>query len=159
MLFSVWEDARVWAVCYHSFHMHLSCLGPESHIFHILSSLGAHHREWLQSWRLLDPRCSPSWVPLRLRNSLWRLQSLMTVTSLFTDTAGNTPFLTQKLFSHPGQARMVGHLLLGHPSSGKGNIVFQFISCYFCCACFCSTVKVSRALLSPPHFHTRTCWS
>ena len=156
MLFSAWEDERVWAHCSHSFHMYLSCPGPESHIFYILSSLGAHHREWLQSW--CHRYSSPSWVPLRLRNSLWRLQSLMTVTSLFTDMAENTPFLTQKLVS-PGQTRMVGHLLLGHPSSGKDNMVFQFISCCFCCACFCSTMKLSRALFYPPHFHTRTWWS
>ena len=49
--------------------------GLYSVFFHILSSFGAHHREWLQS--------------------LW-LKSLMTVTSLFADRAGNIPLITIK---------------------------------------------------------------
>ena len=36
MLFYVWKDARVRAHWNHSFHMHLTCLGPVS-CFHILS--------------------------------------------------------------------------------------------------------------------------
>ena len=64
--------------------------------FHILSFLGAHPREWLV-WEsngyqiagillLLDcPECSGAHIG--------RLQSLMTVTSLFADMAGSSPFL------------------------------------------------------------------
>ena len=43
MLFSVWEDAGVWAHWNHSFHRHLSIWGQ-----HPVLSLSAHCREWLQ---------------------------------------------------------------------------------------------------------------
>ena len=89
VLFYIWEDARVWAYQTHSFCVHLSYPGPVSRAFHILSSPGAHRGEWLQSWGLLDGRYSqPS-----SGTHPGRLQSLMTVTSLFTDTAGNIPIL------------------------------------------------------------------
>ena len=69
-------------------------LGPVACVFHILSSLGAHHREWLQSCGcsmagILLPEC-PEGSPTHL-GGLW---SLMTVTSLFTDITGNFPLLT-----------------------------------------------------------------
>ena len=44
----------------------------------------------------LNRYCSPSWVPLRLRDS-YSEESLMTVTFLFTDMAGNTLFLTYNI--------------------------------------------------------------
>ena len=47
--FYVWEDTRVWTHWNYSFHMHLSYLEPVSRVFHILSFLEAHPREWLQS--------------------------------------------------------------------------------------------------------------
>ena len=59
--------------------------------FHILSSVGAYRREWLKpddcqiAGSVLFPGCPEAHTG--------RLQSLMPVTSLFTDTAGNTPSL------------------------------------------------------------------
>ena len=41
------SDARVWAHCNRSFHMHLTYLGPVS-CFLVLDFLRAHCREWLQ---------------------------------------------------------------------------------------------------------------
>ena len=49
MPFCVWEDARVWAHCSHSFHAHLSCPGPLSCAFHFLSFLRVHRGERLQA--------------------------------------------------------------------------------------------------------------
>ena len=72
--------------------MHLSYLGPVSHI---LSSLGAHLQEWGVAaalkllWQVFSFLSA-----LRAHELLTGgLQSLMTVTSLLIDTAGNTPFL------------------------------------------------------------------
>ena len=48
-LFYIWEDLRGWAHWNHSLHMQLSSLGAVTCVFHILPSLGAHHREWLQT--------------------------------------------------------------------------------------------------------------
>ena len=68
-LFFVWEDARVWAHWNHSFHMHLSYLGPVSCIFHILST--SRCREWLQP-NAADPRSSSlSWLPWRAGIRWW----------------------------------------------------------------------------------------
>ena len=59
--------------------------------FHILSSFGAYCREWLKpddcqiAGIVLFPGCPQAHTG--------RLQSLMTVTSLFTDMAGNSPSL------------------------------------------------------------------
>ena len=49
-------------------------LGQYPLFFHILSSLGAHRREWLQSWWLSDHRYSSSWVHLGLASSHWRAE-------------------------------------------------------------------------------------
>ena len=95
VLFYIWEDARVWAYQTHSFHVHLSYPGPVSCAFHILSSPGAHRGEWLQSWGLLDGRYSQPSSGAHPGG----LQSLMTVTSLFTDTAGNIPILSPSHWS------------------------------------------------------------
>ena len=64
--------------------------------FLVLNSLGAHLLEWLQSdgWYSF-----PSWVPLGLTSSHWGVALLMTVTSLFIDTAGNTSFLSDKILT------------------------------------------------------------
>ena len=65
-----------------TFHIHLGYLGPASCFF------GAHRREWLQPERgwmvgvVLLPGCPG------------RLELMMILTSLFIDTAGNTPFLS-----------------------------------------------------------------
>ena len=73
-------------------------LGPVSCVFHNLSSLEAHHREWLQSAGcritgiLLLPEC-----PLGSPAHIGELQSLMAVTSSFTDMAGNIPFLRDNM--------------------------------------------------------------
>ena len=69
-------------------------LEPISCLFHILSFLGAHHREWLKSEGckitgiILLPEC-PQGSP----GHTGGLQALMTMTSLLTD-AGNIPFLS-----------------------------------------------------------------
>ena len=69
-------------------------LGPMSCLFHILSFLGAHHRECLKSEGckitgiILLPEC-PQGSP----GHTGGLQALITVTSLLTD-AGNIPFLS-----------------------------------------------------------------
>ena len=55
--------------------------------------LRARSREWLQSAGS-SRSTSPSWVPLGSGTHGGGLDSLMTVTSLFTDMAGNSPFLT-----------------------------------------------------------------
>ena len=88
MPFCVWEDARVWAHCNRSFHTHLSHPGPLSCAFHFLSFLQVHRGEWL--------RADGSFLPELPRGSRARaggLQSLMTATSLSTDTMGNILFL------------------------------------------------------------------
>lgn len=63
----------------------------------------------------------------------------MTVTSLFTDMAGNTPFLTQKLPEYPGQARMVGLAHIGHPSGQRQHsfsvYFLLFLPCLFLFHC------------------------
>ena len=87
------EDARVCVHWSHSSHMHLSYLGQVSLFFHILSSLRAHCREWLQS----DGRWTTDILPGHLSDSSVHaggLQSLITVTSLYTDMARNAPFVT-----------------------------------------------------------------
>ena len=48
LIFLLYKDAKVWAQWNHCFDIHLSYLGPVSCIFHILGSLGAHGREWIQ---------------------------------------------------------------------------------------------------------------
>ena len=74
--------------------MHLSSLGLAPCVFHILSFLEAHRREWLRSgggqWQVRFSFLSA----LGAQGLVLELQSLMAVTSLFTDTAGNTSFLT-----------------------------------------------------------------
>ena len=71
--FYVWEDARVWAHCNHSFHTHLSCLGPVFHIFSPSEFLSVYQREWLQpcgcqmAGTVLHPRC-----PLCSEIHIWR---------------------------------------------------------------------------------------
>ena len=68
----VWEDERVWAHWNHSSDMRAIYLGPVSCIF-------------------------TSWVPSLLTSSpSWWLKLLLTMTSLFTDMAGNIPFLSGK---------------------------------------------------------------
>ena len=68
--FCVWEDARVWAHCDHSFHMHLSCPGPVSHIFFTVWVPQCLPQGVASALRLPDSRnCSPSQVPSVLRNS------------------------------------------------------------------------------------------
>ena len=68
--------------------------GPVSCVFHILSLLGALHREWLQSdgyWMagiLFLPGC-----PYSSPAHIGELQSLRTVTSFFIDRAGSIPIL------------------------------------------------------------------
>ena len=81
---------------------YLCFLHPE-----LLSSPG---REWLQFWWLLNHRySSPSWVPLGSGAHI-QLQLLMTVTSLFTDMAGNTPFLTITVFVAANDHMIVGSI-------------------------------------------------
>ena len=66
-LFYVWEDARVWALRNHSFHMHLSYLWPISCVFQ------GSPEKVVVVWWLLDGRhCSPPWVPLVSTGSQWR---------------------------------------------------------------------------------------
>ena len=48
-LFYVWEDARVWAHWNHSSNVHLSCLGPVSHVFSAWVTLGCFNAGWLQA--------------------------------------------------------------------------------------------------------------
>ena len=72
-----------------------SAIWGQCPVFHILSFLRAHRRELLQSGGCLREVFFPSWVPSGLTSSpslVW-LQSLMAVTSLFTDMAGSIPFL------------------------------------------------------------------
>ena len=63
------------------------------------SFMGFHILRFLSSGVLggsgysLDGRYSPFWLPSGFRAYIGGLQSRMTVTSLFTDTAGNSPFL------------------------------------------------------------------
>ena len=60
---------------------------PSILCFHIPSCLGAHRREWLQP----DGWCSS--LPECPQGSRWRAGLPMTVTSLFSDMAGNAPLL------------------------------------------------------------------
>ena len=87
VLFCMWEDSRAWACWNHSFHVHLSYLGRVSWGPH-LEFFGAPCREWLQpdGCTGILPECPGG------------LESLMTVTSLVIDMAGNTPFLKSKAF-------------------------------------------------------------
>ena len=97
--FSVWEDARVWTHWNHSFDMHLSQLGPVSCVF----------TSWVPSGLTVGSGCSlraARWQvffvsflsPLRAHqltvwggcNRWWLWHPL------FTDTAGNIPFLLCK---------------------------------------------------------------
>ena len=64
--------------------------------FHILSFLGAHPREWLV-WQSNGYQIAGILLLLECPEGsgahIGRLQSLMTVTSLFADKAGSSPFL------------------------------------------------------------------
>ena len=64
--------------------------GPYAVFFYILSSPGAHCREWLQSMTgiLFLPK-----VPLRLTSSHWRAAIADDCDILFTDIVGNISFL------------------------------------------------------------------
>ena len=90
-LFSVWEDAKVWAHWNHSFDMHLTYLGRILD-FHLLSFLRTQGKEGLQSddcWMagiLFIPEFPQgSWLKDCHGWWLWH--------PLFTDLAGNIPFL------------------------------------------------------------------
>ena len=88
-LFYVWEDASVWARWNHPSHRHLSPPGPASCVFASLAALGLTVGSGcsLIAGILLLPEC-----PQGLH---WRAGLPMTVTSLFTDKVGNTPFLNR----------------------------------------------------------------
>ena len=86
-LFYVWEHTRVWAYWNHSFHMHLSHLGPASCIFHILNS-SMLTAQWARELSY------SAWVPLGVRNSHLEGWNHWWLWSLFAGMAGNTPFLT-----------------------------------------------------------------
>ena len=88
MLFYIWEDPRVWAYGNHYFPVHLRAQGV---VFHILSPLGAHVGSDCSPGGCWITGLSPSSVPLGSGTHVGGLQSLMTVTSLFTDMAGNIP--------------------------------------------------------------------
>ena len=93
MFFYVWEDAGAWDYWNHSFHMHLSYLGPESCFFQSLTSPSPHPASQQAPCgggrHLLDHRyCFPFWEP-SLTFGGWKL--LKAVTSLLTDTAGDIP--------------------------------------------------------------------
>ena len=96
VLFYAWEEARVWAHWNHSFDRHLSSLGPISHVV----------TSWVSSGLPVGNGCSlmaarwqvffPSWVSSGVASSMsgsgcncWWLWH-----PLFTDVAGNIPFLT-----------------------------------------------------------------
>ena len=83
-----------WVLQNHSFDTHFTYLGPVSCVFThefprgLLWGVAA-------VWWLLDGRCSflPEFLQCLLVHHPWWLQLLITVTSLFTNMAGNTPFL------------------------------------------------------------------
>ena len=90
MLFYVWEGATVWA---HSFHKDLSDLGPTSRVVHILSPsvLAAGSGCSLMS---AESQVFSFFGALGAQKlTFGGLVLLVTVTSLFTDMAGNIPFL------------------------------------------------------------------
>ena len=88
-LFYAWADASVWARWNHPFHRHLSPRGPASCVFTSRAALGLTVGRGcsLIAGLLLLPEC-----PQGLH---WRAGLPMTVTSLFTDKVGNTPFLNR----------------------------------------------------------------
>ena len=88
------KNARVWAHGTHSFCMHLSYLGPVSFVFTSWASFPQGSPSGVTAvWWLLDGRCSlSSWIPQDSPAHTEGLQSLMTVTSLFTDMDGSIPF-------------------------------------------------------------------
>ena len=94
VLFFVWESVRAWAHWYHCFHKHLSYLGQCPVLFISWAPLGLTigsgcslmAARWQVFFSFL---CA-----LRAHQLLLRVQSLMTVTSLFTHMAYKTPFLS-----------------------------------------------------------------
>ena len=101
-----WEDARVWTHWNHSFDMHFSYLGP---VFCVFTS-------WVPSELTMESGCrlraSRWWVFFSFLRSLRVHQLTILVTAiagnwhlLFTDLAGNIPFLTGfccKTLLYPG---------------------------------------------------------
>ena len=113
MFFYVWEDAGIWEYWHHSFHMHLSYLGPESYLvflfFLSLTSPSPHPPPCRGGWHLLDHRyCFPFSEPSFTFGG-WKL--LKAVSSLLTDMAGDIPLhnLMQRADS-PEQTLMLGKI-------------------------------------------------
>ena len=89
----MWENARLWDHWNHFSDMHLGYLGPVSCVL----------TSWASSGLTVGSGCSlmaagwqvffPSQVSSGLTAHLGGLQLLMTLRALFTDTAGNIPFM------------------------------------------------------------------
>ena len=94
VLFCVWEGVSVWAYWNHSFHLHLSSLGPASWFFLVPSLLGVTVGSGCS---LMAAKSQASFFlgPLWAQKlTFGRPELLIGVTSLFIDMVGNTPFLT-----------------------------------------------------------------
>ena len=92
VLLYVWEVARVWVHWNHSFDMHLSSQGPASCIFSSWVSsgltIGSGCSLMAARWQVLFPSWVPSGLTLEGCNCWWLWHPL------FTDMAGNIPFLS-----------------------------------------------------------------
>ena len=93
--FFVSEDARIWGLCYHSFRRNMRCsyLGPVPCVFTsgVCSGLtvGSGCSLMAATWQVIFPSWAPQGSPAHYEAQ----QLLVTVTSLFTDMAGNISFL------------------------------------------------------------------
>ena len=92
-LFQAWEDAGVWIPDIIPFTS-ISVIWAQYHCLSHPELLRAHSREWLQSDGYQMPGILLLECPQDSGTHIGGLESLMSVTSLFTDMAGNIPFLT-----------------------------------------------------------------
>ena len=87
------KGTKVWAYWSHSFHIHLSSLG----LFHTPPAPTTPAPQG-SPWEMTDGcQITGTVLPGPLLSSethIWGLESLMAVTSLFIDMAGNSPFLS-----------------------------------------------------------------
>ena len=113
MLFCVWEDARVWAHWNHSFHLSPQLSGARV-LFHPWVPQSSPW--WVAAvwWRIEGrysflpefPQGSPAHHP-------WWLQSLILWHPLFTDMAGNIPFLIKLRAERIASPCSPGRIFLG----------------------------------------------
>ena len=125
--------------------------------------LSPEEEAWV--WGRLDGRHSPSWVPLGLPGSGSRLRAaielLMMVISLFTNRAGNTPFLNRPPSFYCTWLRCALHILR---LLGIEGLWQPFVcQCHFSTAvvhfvCMCHILVIVTILQTSTSKEITICW-